>query len=174
MSTIYTSQLDYWLHKINTYLTECHSKFRISQLDAIIEEHDMLQWRKGQERRAGFIYDGLIWRKSVKPAVWFEHLVPLEDSLRTKIDELIQSEHQAQKDFLRIRQGMLLVLRLCTNNQDLRDVLPEALIPAFGAELSTLPRTREPGFVIESELLRKQWENVLDRVNYHCAMRLIY
>lgn len=175
MPTILTSQLDYWLHCVQSYLSECHNKFRINRLDNLIAQHDAVQRFTSGERRGGFIYNGLIWRQSNKPNPWFEHLLPLEKELQPAMDDYLNDELTAQKDFHKIRQIMLLALRGCDTRQDVRDLFPDSLLPAFKTDISGLSRTKEAGFTMaHSPVQWSQWEKIADRIHFHCAMRLIY
>jgi hypothetical protein len=176
MPTITTSQLDYWLHCVQSYLAECHEKFRKTRLDDLIKRHDLFQAQHHQkERRSGFVYNGLIWRTSVKPMEWFDHLLALDVIFQPEMDGILKEELDAQRDFHRIRQICLLAFHGCDCNQDIRDVVPECLLPAFKNNISNLSRTRETGFTLrESPAKFKQWQAAEERINYHCAMRLIY
>jgi hypothetical protein len=176
MPTITTSQLDYWLHCVQTHLAECHERFRKKRLDDLINRHDLFQAQQHRkERRSGFVYNGLIWRTSFKPHEWYDHLLALDSTFQEEMDNILNEEIEAQRDFHRIRQTCLLAFYQCTDNQDVRDVVPECLVPAFKENISKLERTREPGFLFADNPVKfKQWQTTEERINFHCAMRLIY
>lgn len=176
MAVIRTSMLDYWLHHVQEYLSECQSKFFGRRMDKLINEHDKLMSQKGEERRYGFIYNGLLWRLSERPPEWFDHLLPLDVSLHDEMDTILQEQVDTERDFHRIRQNMLLAFRKCQNNQDLRDTIPECLLPAFKHDkaIFELPRTTEAGPLGDvPSTVRTQWDKAVERAEYHSAMRLI-
>lgn len=113
------------------------------------------------------------------------HAIPLRDIHRTSVkqidttleDRAAHLEHVTEifeRDTKRLTQGITVVLSRCTTSQDVRDALPEELVQ-ISPELSTLPRTRPEGYVLEEHpMLRKQFEATMELALYYTANRLIF
>lgn len=178
MPTIMTNRLDYWVHCVSRYLSEKELSHRNGLIDRLISDNDtVLQQTKGLERHSGFLYNGLIWRTQDPPAVFFDRLPALDSSLESRMDDILAAAEAAQKDFIKIRQAVYLVLYPCNADaQNARDTLPDFMASMFpDRELSQLSRTREPLFTIEDNpSAQRLWAKVEDKIQYYAAMRLIY
>lgn len=174
---IFTSPLDYWVHHINEFLSEKEESHRKKAIDDLVSRNDTILRRKGDDRLGGFIFDGLKWRCQERPPVFSEHLATLDPSLHQEMQHILDNSAKAQRDFLKIRQGLIVLLSPCYGDkQKARDTLPEHIVQMMPADhFSGLSRTAEPlNTIAENPIAMRSWTKTQDLIDQYSAMRLIY
>lgn len=78
------------------------------------------------------------------------------------------------KDYQKIHQSLGTMVRPCKTFQDLRDAIPEILVPC-AAFLNGIQRTRPQGYtVIDRPLVQHQFDLMVDDILYYLANHIIY
>ena len=94
------------------------------------------------------------------------HIIP-------HLEEYLADEAQVCRDELIIKQLIAALLSECESEQDIRDALPECLVPA--TYLSQYERTRPPGYPFQNNpRLHKQFVKYEDVIYQYAAAKLFY
>ncbi|MFA7188480.1 MAG: hypothetical protein WC117_00160 [Sphaerochaetaceae bacterium] len=73
-----------------------------------------------------------------------------------------------------IEQMLTRLLFHCGTTQEIRDTLPECLIPLVPA-LASVPRVYAQGFwAPKDEMFKRQYEKILPKIEFYSATRLLY
>jgi hypothetical protein len=161
------------LDQVQRFLTEHEERFFTDQTRRLAQENNKLRYRKALPRATGFVFEGVSY---ILPEHNFSSLLPgLEEDLVDEMKVLLASREDTGKEIKQISQLMFLMAKdHVETTQDLRDLLPECLIPAFPS-LTQLDRTREPAFSIQdSPKMLDRWEKALPRIEYFTATRMLY
>lgn len=98
---------------------------------------------------------------------------PIHPSLR---DEMFEYEKQIQEfknDKVILEQGLGVLVRNAMEAQDIRDALPDILLPCMGSPEHLMDRTRPELYTLTSELHRHQYEKTLDKIYFYLGSRLL-
>lgn len=121
----------------------------------------------------GFIHRGLSYRHTDAPLGALAFKV-LHDDLTYDMDVVVAARKDLDARLQTIRQALLPIARLAVEPQDLRDGLPECLARML-PELADLPRTREPGWMLEQgSRAHTNFLEVTDDIDYFAAARLLF
>lgn len=94
------------------------------------------------------------------------HIIP-------HLEEYLADEAQVHRDESIIKQLIAALLSECETEQDIRDALPECLIPT--SYLSQYERTRPPGYPFQNNpRLHKQFVKYEDVIFQYAAAKLFY
>jgi hypothetical protein len=167
----FTTQL---LSRIESYLTDHEDKYFLEQAQRIAKENNKLRRQKNMDVINGFVFDGVAYRLP-DPVTKEIGLRGLETELDYEMETLLSSRTQRAQE---IRQISMLIFLICKDHisefQDLRDLLPECLCPAF-PELAQLTRTRPAAFSIQDNpSMQAKWDKALPRIEYYTATRMLY
>jgi hypothetical protein len=121
----------------------------------------------------GFLYEGIYYRPSwLGRGIWPHGALhfTLADEMRAfLIDKKIVDDDERF-----IRQTLFALLHPCKTDQDIRDTLPECLIPVISG-LASYPRTRQPACTIEGNARAlRQYEKILPKIELYTAARMIF
>ncbi len=122
----------------------------------------------------GFIYGGVFYRRST-----VEGMIPnkrsIHSSLGGDMDIYCRDQSLMLNDKAFIRQGLFMVLEPCQTDQDIRDALPECLIPCCSGNLGYLPRQNEACFTIkDNPRAARQFAKIFPTMEIYAAARLIF
>lgn len=122
---------------------------------------------------AGFLY-GMQYFTNLSPkAARFYKKIPLDPSLYDKGKELVAATKELERDTMRLKQGLILLLRDCESMQDIRDALPNAarmVVP----ELNQYERTREVAYTLRDKpLLFDQYGETERLFQYYLSSRML-
>lgn len=160
------------LGAIKKYLSEHEESFFKSQTERLAKENNKLRRTRRLGTTTGFMFNGDAY---TLPEHNGSILYGLEIDLEPEMEGLLQERAQRENEIRSIAQMIFLI---CKNHaqtrQDLRDLLPEVLIPAI-PELTSLDRTRQPAFAIQDDSkLLARWERLFPRIQYYTSTRLLY
>jgi hypothetical protein len=157
-----------------SFLFDAEEKHWNKQVHKLIEHHDQVMSRTGDETRWGFLYAGNAYRHPDSPFRG-NTLRGLHLSLVPEMKALLADRALFIKDKTDIRQALTQVVGpFCDNNAELRNALPECLVPALPS-LVSIPRTEkaenmlEPGSHAHSMFVKN-----VEKMEAYSATRLIY
>lgn len=146
-------------------------QYRITQL---VKQNDRKLRDAGQEVRYGFIFDGTLYREPVPP-LFHKDLPGLHGELYSSMELISKDQKLIRKDEKMVQQVLCTMLRPIETYEDLRNVLPEELIPAFTNITSDMQRTQEPGYTIrDNPRAWSQFQKVQPRIEFYSSTRLLY
>ncbi len=162
------------LSQIEFFLTGHEERFFMEQTQRLAKENNKVRIQKNLPPTTGFIFDGIAY---VLPE--HNHSAPglhgLEVDLEYEMEALLNERKARNQEVRQISQVLFLICKDHTETlQDLRDLLPECVVPAF-PELADLERTRPAAFSIQDNpLMLSRWEKALPRIEYYTATRILY
>lgn len=122
----------------------------------------------------GFLHLGLSYRHSQAPAGKMFY-GPLHHTLIDEMDLHVRAAKDLDNNLQEIKQALMPIARLSVDDQDLRDGMPDCLASVLGSNISCLPRTREPAWMLEQGgRAHTNFQTVLPDIEFYCAARLIY
>lgn len=140
-----------------------------SKIDDLIKQNAEIT-----QNRDGFLYGGTFF--SNLPPKETRNIVKyrLDESLFDQGDELVKMCREFSNDTTRLKQGLNVLLRDCTNHQDIRDALPNA-VRSVVPELASLERTRPVAYTLQDKpLMLDQWPQTEDLLIYYLSSRMLY
>lgn len=134
--------------------------------------------KRNQEARGdvstGFLYEGRYYKPSnvhVTPEV---KKYPLHVSLQSEMDVLIRDRAVIDIDSSLIKQSFFKLLYPCTDGQQLRDALPEMVVPLVPYLQQYKRENLEAWTIQDDPRAMKQYNKVLSRIEMYVAARMIY
>ena len=125
--------------------------------------------------QVGFLVKGVFFKPSNTGNNWSQSTRVLEDPLVDEGNTLYADNKELSDDRQSIKQVLVQTLWDCETEQDIRDALPDCLNDLLPPMVSRLPRTRPMAFTIQDNpRAMKYFNKVLPRIEYYCAMRLIF
>lgn len=97
----------------------------------------------------------------------------IHDSLLPEMQEYDRQIKEFNADKVLFDQGFSLLLSKCSNPQDVRDALPDILLPVMGSPEHLLDRTRPEMYTLSSPLHIQQFEKVKDKIYFYLATALL-
>ena len=127
---------------------------------------------------ASFMHEGEVYTSShftTQPGAGGAGQRPtLHESLVPKMDFHLRSAKRVSEEEQIIGQVIFKLLSPCEDLQTMRDTLPDCLAEMIPA-LRTLPRQGEVGCSISNDTrATKQFNDMLERIEFYAAARLIY
>lgn len=99
----------------------------------------------------------------------------LKKELVADMDALIEDRQTVENDLQWVRQTLVLVLKGCRSDQDIRDALPNSLKDMLPSHISRLERTRPEAWTLaENERSYKQYMKLREKIEFYTATRLLY
>ena len=162
------------LDQVCHHLSAHEDKYFRTQTERLAKENNRLRRQANKQPTTGFIFDGVAY---VLPEHNFSSpmLHGMEAQLEGEMEALLAEQKARAREVKTISQMVFLICKdTVTTFQDLRDLLPECLVPAF-PQLAQFEREREPAFSIRNNpKLMEKWNSVLPRIEYYTATRLLY
>ena len=128
----------------------------------------------GQSEK-GFIYNGrLIYPKNLPTMI-----VPrakrkcLHISLMNEFKEYEKDFDEVRDDKQYVKQTLQLVMAPTEDAQDIRDALPECCVRLV-PQLSSLPRTREEGFTLTDPIHVRQFNEMVEKIEFYSVTNMIF
>lgn len=125
-------------------------------------------------------FQGKVYRKTTGeqvtiPAAQFNHpaIKALPSHSIAFFSELLNQEQEMERDKVAITQLFTVLIDKCTSEQDLRDALPDMVLPE---DLKArLPRTRPAAYTLEGNAMQMaRYQRQYRKMCQYAAMRLIY
>lgn len=122
--------------------------------------------------------DGVIYRN-----VFFSHVEqrrragarygPVAPSLKEEADTLVEIRNQYEKDKVKIRQGLALLLNKARTKQDMRDALPDFIVSRI-PDFNGIERTREEAWtLLDSPIQKEQYMKIRDTLEYRVIFKIL-
>lgn len=100
--------------------------------------------------------------------------VTLNRALESEMNAFIKDRNEIEHDKRIIGQILLALLKPCTSPTDIRNTLPEFLLPSI-PEYKGLRRTDEPAWSISHDArMMRQYEKILPKMEFYSAARMLY
>ena len=98
----------------------------------------------------------------------------LHSSLVPSMEQHIKDKKEVEFDRLRIRQALALSLNGISNNQDLRDALPNQLAEMID-QIKALPRHRPEAYTLMDDPRKfQQYQKLREKIEFYAVARLLY
>lgn len=121
----------------------------------------------------GFLYGGTFFSLLPPKQARLVEKFPLDRSLYPEGDELVAATKELKRDTIRLQQGLSLVLRDCSNFQDIRDALPNSARMVLPV-LAQYERTRPVAYTLsEKPLLLDQYPETERLFQYYISSRML-
>lgn len=159
---------------INSRLFEHeHNRVRAMIEKMIIRSDVQLANREGAPFQ-GFLFDGTHYRAEVRR--FKDNKLPcLPIELMREMEEIQSDSIRLFRDRQQIGQALLGMVLKCTMDQDVRDNLPDMLMPMLPHEISRLSRSNEEAFSIKNDERKyRQYMSIRERIEFYTATRLFY
>lgn len=91
-----------------------------------------------------------------------------------RMEKWLKDRETVLTDRSLIRQILFLLIKTRYDKQEIRDALPECLVPLVPG-CSLLPRTREPGWTLQHKpMALRQFHDLTPKMEVYSAARLFY
>lgn len=98
----------------------------------------------------------------------------LHPSLYERMEAYTRDSSKIRFDADRIKQILALVIRNCTDTQDLRDALPDCFVEII-PDIAGYQRTRPEAYtIIDNEKYYQSYNNLKTKIEFYVATRLLY
>ena len=145
------------------------------RLDKEIERLDKSNREMKGLERWGFMHAGVVYVPKNSPYRQQGTSYPtLHFALCKQANAFIKDRQTVENDKQMIKQICHLLVHHCDNWQDVRDALPESLVE-LAPWLNDLGRTKEEAYTIrDDERAMRQYTQLLDKIDFYLATRMIY
>lgn len=146
------------------------------RLEMEIERLDKSNREMKQLERWGFMHAGTVYVPKSSPYRQQGTSYPtLHFALCKQANAFIKDVQTVEYDKQMIKQICHLLVHNCENRQDVRDALPEPLVELASGWFSGYSRTREEAYTIRhDERAMRQYTQLLDKIDFYLATRMIY
>lgn len=142
------------------------------RLQKRVNELDRQNGEIRHERAYGFMWLGRQYFAEGSP-IRRTSYPSLDFSLRNEGNDLVKDRKQVEEDKTMIRQIMYLLIKDCPDLQSIRDALPDSLVE-LSDDLMRMPRQRPAGYTITDERQSRQYQKMLDKIDFYAATRMMY
>ena len=98
----------------------------------------------------------------------------LDKSLHSAGRDYMEDIKVTEREHMRLRQGLNLLLSFCSTDQDVRDALPDVVV-GFFPELNALPRFKEEAWVFrDSPLKMHSHKMTADLMTFYACNQILY
>lgn len=120
----------------------------------------------------GFYFDGRVYTNVIGVPFATLQKQPIDPSLKPRMLVYIKQMREMDADEAKIGQGLAVLLRKATNDQDVRDALPEPLVKVL-PHLSQYERQRPAAYGLTSKLHQVQYDKTMDQIYFYLGSRLL-
>lgn len=130
---------------------------------------------KGISDRWGFIHAGVVYVPKNSPYKRDSGSYPsLHFALCKEANDFLKDVDKVTTDQQMITQMANLLIKPCNGNAEVRNALPDSLV-SLAPWLNDLPRTKEEAYTIRhDERAMRQYQKLLDSIDFYVATRMIY
>ena len=127
----------------------------------------------GTVPNTAFHYKGKTYFVDGNTAIRGAQVVDVPPTLVPQLEAYLQDRAQVEKDRDIIRQLVAALLQECENSQDIRDALPDCIVPAN--IMQERERSRPVGYPFDSNpRLKRQLDKYHDTIFQYAAAKLLY
>ena len=128
---------------------------------------------EGEASNSAFHYKGKTYFVTGQPAVRGAHVVDVPPTIIPQLESYLEDKNQVERDEAVIKQLVAALLHECENSQDIRDALPDAVVPPN--VLAEKERTRPAGYPFQNNpRLLRQFKKYEDVIFQYAAAKLLY
>lgn len=164
---VYTSPSAAMITQVRKYLFGKDENRLAKRIIALVQENHRLGGA-----RDGFIYEGVYYSDLITRAKSKGQRGSMMPELRTQMLDYLEDTKQVNQDRENVEQILSLVLLTCHTKQDVRDALPEELVPLIPF-LQGYQRTREEGWNLKTEREQRQYAKYRPLIDIYLVARLM-
>lgn len=163
-----------WIDAIIPKLFEAEDRYQ----DRLISDLNKANSEIKGKRFLGFMHMGTAFvPKDLRNQLRMNRqpLPTLDFTLINRTEELVKHFTRTQLDKSQIRQLLFKLLCQCNNLQEIRDVLPDCLLPLV-PEVAGLSREhQDPLYMVRSDkYFMREYERILPKIEFYAMSRMIY
>lgn len=98
---------------------------------------------------------------------------PIHESLKEELHELIKQRNQLKADREKLKQGLAVIIRSLDTHEEVRDALPDLLLPFMDSTTAVLPRTRPELYTLTQEIWKQQYKKTEELIYFYLGSRLL-
>ena len=127
---------------------------------------------EGEASNAAFHYKGKTYFVTGEPAMRGARVIDVPPAIIPQLESYLEDKNQVERDEAIIKQLVAALLHECENFQDIRDALPDVVVPQILAEKE---RTRPAGYPFQNNpRLLRQFKKYEDVIFQYAAAKLLY
>ena len=128
---------------------------------------------EGEASNSAFHYKGKTYFVTGLPAVRGAHVIDVSPTIIPQLESYLEDKNQVERDEAIIKQLVAALLHECEDFQDIRDALPDAIVPQN--ILAEKERTRPAGYPFQTNpRLLRQFKKYEDVIFQYAAAKLLY
>lgn len=128
---------------------------------------------EGETTNSAFHYKGKTYFVTGVPAMRGARVVDVPPAIIPQLESYLEDKNQVERDAAIIRQLVVALLHECENSQDIRDALPDAIVPQN--IMAEKERTRPAGYPFQTNpRLLRQFKKYEDVIFQYAAAKLLY
>ena len=128
---------------------------------------------EGEASNSAFHYKGKTYFVTGLPAVRGAHVIDVPPTIIPQLESYLEDKNQVERDEAIIKQLVAALLHECEDFQDIRDALPDAIVPQN--ILAEKERTRSAGYPFQTNpRLLRQFKKYEDVIFQYAAAKLLY
>ena len=163
------------MDKLITKLTDALFVAEYRRIDKMVEELDQQNREAKGHSTYGFIHAGVQYTPKNSPYLAGGHrYASLSFTLSNQAKQFLRDKQTIEHDRKIIEQVLYKLMIQCNDKQELRDCLPESLVSLI-PELQRIPRQFSDGYLLKGdERAYRQYKQVLGKIQFYTATRLLY
>lgn len=128
---------------------------------------------EGETTNSAFHYKGKTYFVTGVPAMRGARVVDVPPANIPQLESYLEDKNEVERDAAIIRQLVVALLHECENSQDIRDALPDAIVPQN--IMAEKERTRPAGYPFQTNpRLLRQFKKYEDVIFQYAAAKLLY
>ena len=128
---------------------------------------------EGETTNSAFHYKGKTYFVTGEPAMRGARVVDVPPAIIPQLESYLEDKNQVERDEAIIKQLVAALLHECENSQDIRDALPDCIVPAN--IMQERERSRPVGYPFDSNpRLKRQLDKYHDTIFQYAAAKLLY
>ena len=128
---------------------------------------------EGETTNSAFHYKGKTYFVTGEPAMRGARVVDVPPAIIPQLESHLEDKNQVERDEAIIKQLVAALLHECETSQDIRDALPDAIVPQN--IMAEKERTRPAGYPFQSNpRLLRQFKKFEDAIFQFAAAKLLY
>lgn len=128
---------------------------------------------EGETTNSAFHYKGKTYFVTGEPAMRGARVVDVPPTIIPQLESYLEDKNQVERDETIIKQLVAALLHECKTSQDIRDALPDAIVPQN--IMAEKERTRPAGYPFQSNpRLLRQFKKYEDAIFQYAAAKLLY
>ena len=128
---------------------------------------------EGDTTNTAFHYKGVSYFVTGEPVLRGARVVDVPPAIIPLLESYLEDKSQVERDESVIKQLVAALLQECNTSQDIRDALPDAIVPQHIA--ADKERTRPAGYPFQNNpRLQRQFKKYEDVIFQYAAAKLLY